>query len=169
VNRRTPPLVVVMGVSGAGKSTVGRAVAERLGVEYADGDDFHSAANVAAMQEGFALDDEQRRPWLDSVGSWLQEHHSSGGVISCSALRRVYRDHLTSMAPDAFYLHLVLDDAVARSRMEHRTHFMPSALLKSQLELLEPLEPDEQGATVDAGQTPEEIAEQLADQLAGDS
>jgi gluconokinase len=156
-----------MGVSGAGKSTVGRAVADRWGVDYADGDDFHSAANVAAMQDGFALDDEQRRPWLDSVGRWLVEHRSTGGVISCSALRRAYRDHLTSMAPEAFFLHLVLDDTVARSRMEHRTHFMPSALLQSQLELLEPLQDDEDGATLDATRSPDEIADDLAGRLTG--
>ena len=161
------PLVVVMGVSGVGKSSVGRLLADRLGVEYADGDDFHSAANVAAMQDGFALDDEQRRPWLDSVGDWLRQHGSSGGVISCSALRRDYRDHLASMAPDAFFLHLVLDGAVARSRMEHRTHFMPTALLESQLDLLEPLEPDEHGTAVEASRTPEEIAEEIAGLLAG--
>ena len=160
------PLVVVMGVSGAGKSTVGRAIADRLGVEYADGDDFHSAANIAAMQEGYALDDEQRRPWLDSVGDWLEEHRSPGGVISCSALRRAYRDHLASMAPDPFFLHLELDGAIARSRMEHRTqHFMPTALLESQLELLEPLESDEHGTAVDAARTPEEIAEEIADRF----
>ena len=167
MNQESHALVVVMGVSGAGKSTVGREVAERLGVEYADGDDFHSAANIAAMQEGFALDDEQRRPWLDAVGGWLREHRSSGGVISCSALRRAYRDHLASMAPDPFFLHLELDGAVARSRMQHRTHFMPTALLESQLDLLEPLEPDEHGTAVEASRTPEEIAEEVAGILAG--
>jgi gluconokinase len=156
-----------MGVSGAGKSTIGRAVADRFGVEYADGDDLHPAANVAAMQGGFALDDDQRLPWLDSVGRWLVEHQPKGGVISCSALRRGYREHLASMAPDAFFLHLVLDDAVARSRMEHRKHFMPSALLQSQLDILEPLEADEHGAAVDATRTPDQIADELTDQLIG--
>jgi gluconokinase len=119
------------------------------------------------MQEGFALNDEQRRPWLDSVGDWLEEHRSPGGVISCSALRRVYRDHLASMAPDSFFVHLELDGAVARSRMEHRTqHFMPTALLESQLDLLEPLERDENGTAVDAARTPEAIAEEVAKLLA---
>ena len=89
-----PPLLVVMGVSGSGKSTVGAALAQRLRVPFADADDFHPPANIAKMSAGEALDDVDRGPWLDAIGAWLDEHRERGGVISCSALKRAYRDRL---------------------------------------------------------------------------
>ncbi|MDY6810430.1 MAG: gluconokinase, partial [Actinomycetota bacterium] len=97
--------VVVMGVSGSGKSTVGMALARRLQVPFADADDFHSPQNVAKMSSGSALDDDDRRPWLDAVGQWLAEH-ADGGVVSCSALKLSYRDQLRAHAPSVFFVHL---------------------------------------------------------------
>lgn len=153
-----PPLVVVMGISGTGKSAVGHAVADLVDVEYADGDDFHPPANVEKMSRGIALTDEDRWPWLEEVGRWLAEHVDRGGVISCSALRRVYRNLLTRHAPRTIFLHLVGDHELIRERMEHRDHFMPASLLQSQQDTLEPLEPDENGGVFDITLTPEDIA-----------
>ena len=152
-----PRLVVVTGVSGVGKTAVGRALAARLGVPYADADDLHPSANVAKMRSGVPLTDEDRRPWLDSVGAWLADHASTGGVVSCSALRRRYRDVLVAAAPSAVFLHLTADAEVLRARMTGRRHFMPPGLLDSQLQTLEPLEPDEPGTAVDAGQSVEDV------------
>src|SRR5438093_8699296 len=92
-----PPLVVVMGVSGSGKSTVGAALAQRLRVPFADADDFHPEANIAKMTAGQALDDHDRHPWLEAIGAWLADH-PDGGVMSCSALKRRYRDQLRHQA-----------------------------------------------------------------------
>lgn len=153
-----PPLVVVMGISGTGKSAVGHAVADLVDVEYADGDDFHPAANVEKMSRGIALTDEDRWPWLEDIGRWLADHDEAGGVISCSALRRVYRDLLRRHAPRTIFLHLVGDHELIRERMERRDHFMPPSLLQSQQDTLEPLEPDEQGGVFDIALTPEDIA-----------
>lgn len=154
----SPPLVVVMGISGVGKSAVGHAVADRVGVPYVDGDDFHPRANIEKMSAGQALTDEDRWPWLELIGGWLAEHDEGGGVISCSALRRVYRDVLTRHAPRAAFLHLQGDHELIRSRMEGRDHFMPVSLLESQERTLEPLEPDEFGAVFDIVETPDDIA-----------
>lgn len=145
-----PPLVVVMGVSGSGKSTVGAALAERLGTGFTDADALHPPANVALMQAGTPLTDDDRRPWLDAVGAELAAHTATGLVVACSALRRVYRDRLRGHAPRTVFLHLAGDAAVLAGRMEHRHgHFMPPALLESQLATLEPLDDDEAGATLD--------------------
>ncbi|RLV56945.1 gluconokinase [Aeromicrobium phragmitis] len=153
-----PPLVVVMGISGTGKSAVGHAVADLIDVEYVDGDDFHPPANVEKMSQGVALTDEDRWPWLEHIGRWLAEHDDVGGVISCSALRRVYRDLLTRSAPRTIFLHLVGDHDLIRERMEGRDHFMPASLLQSQQDTLEPLEPEENGGVFDITLTPEDIA-----------
>jgi gluconokinase len=143
-------LVVVMGVAGSGKTTVGKALAERLGVEYADADDFHSAASLAKMASGRPLDDRDRAPWLVAIGEWLATHDDRGAVVGCSALRRRYRDVLRSAAPRLQVLHLAGDPAVVTRRVTDRPgHFMPASLVTSQLETLEPLEPDEVGSTVD--------------------
>ncbi|WP_286928601.1 MULTISPECIES: gluconokinase [Aeromicrobium] len=154
----SPPLVVVMGISGVGKSAVGHAVADDAGVPYADGDDYHPQANIEKMSAGQALTDEDRWPWLDLIGGWLADHDEQGGVISCSALRRVYRDVLTRHAPRTVFLHLVGDHELILSRMEGRDHFMPVSLLESQEATLEPLEADENGVVFDVTETPERIA-----------
>lgn len=154
-------VVVVMGVSGSGKSTVGRLLAERLGVAFAEGDDFHPPANVAKMAAGHPLTDADRWPWLRTLAAWITEHSAHGGVVTCSALRHSYRDLLRSAADNAWFLHLAGDRDVIATRLATRSaHFMPPALLDSQLATLEPLDADEPGLTVDIGTaTPEEIVE----------
>ena len=145
-----PPLVVVMGVTGSGKTTVGHALADRLGVEFADADDFHSTASIAKMASGRPLDDDDRAPWLAAIGSWLAEHDEQGAVVGCSALRRRYRDVLRAAAPRLQLLHLTGDPAVLTRRVADRPgHFMPASLITSQLETLEPLEADELGRAAD--------------------
>src|ERR1700710_363748 len=100
------PLIVAMGVSGSGKSTVGAALAQRLRVPFADADDFHPPANIAKMTAGHALDDDDRGPWLTAIGEWLAAHEPGGGVMSCSALKRRYRDQLRAHAAEVEFVHL---------------------------------------------------------------
>ncbi|MFF3979953.1 gluconokinase [Streptomyces sp. NPDC055808] len=159
----TPLTIVVMGVAGTGKTTIGPLVAERLGVPYAEGDDFHPAANVAKMSAGIPLDDDDRLPWLDAIGAWAHGRAGLGGVVSSSALKRSYRDRLRAAAPGAVFLHLTGDRALIEHRMaERKGHFMPAALLDSQFATLQPLGPDEAGVAVDVSGTPEDIAERAA-------
>ncbi|MBF6228273.1 gluconokinase [Nocardia abscessus] len=147
-----------MGVSGSGKTTVGTRLAEALGVDYAEGDEFHPPANVAKMAAGTPLDDADREPWLDALAGWLAERSGEGAVVTCSALKRVYRDRLRASAPDAFFLHLDLPRGELERRLADRQgHFMPPSLLDSQLGTLEPLEPDEDGSTVDGTRSPEDL------------
>uniref|UniRef100_UPI0031844C84 gluconokinase n=1 Tax=Nocardia donostiensis TaxID=1538463 RepID=UPI0031844C84 len=157
------PVVIVMGVSGAGKTTVGRRLAEVLGVRYTDGDDFHPAANIAKMAAGNPLTHEDRQPWLDGLARWLRDHAEDGAVVSCSALERRYRDRLRAAAPRALFLHLVASRDALDTRIHKRTgHFMPARLLSSQLAALEPLAADERGRTVDAMADPDRIAHDAA-------
>lgn len=152
-----PPLVVVMGVSGSGKSTVGAALARRLGVPFLDGDDLHPEANVRKMASGHPLTDADRWPWLARVGRALAAAGTTGLVIACSALRHSYRDAIRAEEPRAFFLHLSGDRQVLSARLAGRHgHFMPPALLDSQLETLEPLA-GEQGFAVDISASVEEI------------
>jgi gluconokinase len=140
-----------MGVSGSGKSTVGTALAQRLGVPYVDGDALHPRANIAKMTAGDPLDDDDRYPWLEKVGEWLAGH-PDGGVVSCSALKREYRDRLRAHCPDVEFVYLSASPELIAARLADRSgHFMPSALLQSQFDVLEPLVADEAGLTVDAG------------------
>ncbi|MEV6733472.1 MULTISPECIES: gluconokinase [unclassified Streptomyces] len=151
-------IVVVLGVAGAGKSTVGRALAEGLGGAFLDGDDLHPAANIAKMAAGRSLDDADRAPWLRTLSDRIRQSSRSGRrlVVACSALKRAYRDELRGAAPGVWCLYLALDRDTARARVSRRTgHFMPPRLVDSQFEILEPLEPDEPGATVDATAGPE--------------
>jgi len=158
-----------MGVSGVGKTAVGQALAERLGVEYADADDLHPPSNVEKMRAGTPLTDEDRLPWLRRVGQWLGDRASVGGVASCSSLRRAYREVVLGGAPTAYFLHLTADEEVLRERMTRRDHFMPPALLASQLETLEPLDPDEPGLAVDATQPVRAVVEEYLARTAADS
>ncbi len=152
------PRVVVMGVSGAGKSTIGGRLAHALGVPFAEGDDFHPRANVAKMRAGEPLTDADRVPWLDSIAAWLAERAVGGGVVSCSALKRDYRDRLRAAAPDVLFLHLTASREELASRMStRREHFMPASLLDSQLATLEPLAADERGIAVDATRAPADL------------
>ncbi|MEV3874722.1 gluconokinase [Streptomyces sp. NPDC049906] len=156
-----------MGVAGTGKTTIGPLLADRLGVPYAEGDDFHPAANIAKMTAGTPLTDEDRWPWLDAIGAWAHERGGLGGVVSSSALKRSYRDRLRAAAPGLVFLHLTGDRALIEERMSHRQgHFMPTALLDSQFATLQPLQPDEAGVSVDVAGGPEEIADRAARALA---
>ena len=148
-----PLSVLVVGVSGSGKSTVGSAVARRLGLPFLEGDDIHPAANIAKMRAGHALDDVDRAAWLDAIADRLRRSAAAGEglVVACSALRRSYRDVLRAAAPALRCICLALDRDTARERVAGRTgHFMPAGLVDSQFAALQPLEPDEPGVTLDA-------------------
>ena len=161
------PPVVVMGVSGSGKSTVGAALAQRLRVPFADADDFHPPANIAKMTAGQPLDDNDRYPWLEKIGDWLAEH-CDGGVMSCSALKRKYRDQLRRHCPNLLLLHLSgSPDVIARRQASRPGHFMPAALLASQFETLEPLGPDEHGITIDVNQDIDAIVDEFIKRTTG--
>jgi gluconokinase len=156
------PRIVVMGVSGSGKTTIGALLAAEVGVRFADGDSLHPLENVRKMASGVPLDDADRAPWLDTVGDVLATS-LDGLVVACSALRRQYRDIIRARCPQAVFVHLSGTREVLASRLARRsTHFMPSSLLDSQLETLELLGADERGGTVDIG-TP--VGEVLAGAL----
>lgn len=158
--RSLPMVVVVMGISGSGKTTVGELLAARAGVPYADGDAFHTAANVAKMASGVPLTDEDRAPWLRAIGAFLRERREVGAVVSCSALRRRYRDVLTAAAPETVYLHLDGSAALTAERVARREgHFMPASLLASQRAALEPLGADERGLVLDIGVPPAQLVD----------
>ncbi|NKQ57359.1 gluconokinase [Amycolatopsis sp. K13G38] len=150
-------VIVVMGVAGSGKTTVGTALAERLGVSYAEADTFHPKANIEKMSSGHPLTDEDRRPWLHAIAGWIREHQQTGGVVSSSALKRRYRDVLRT-GGDVWFLHLDGPRDLLAQRMKSRSgHFMPVSLLDSQLADLEPLERDEHGLIVDIADSPGDI------------
>ena len=152
-------VIVVMGVSGSGKTTIGTALAEALGVEYAEADTFHPKANIDKMTAGTPLTDDDRAPWLEAIAGWIRDHQATGGVVTSSALKRRYRDVLRS-GGDVWFAHLNGPRALLAERMKTRTgHFMPVSLLDSQLADLEPLQPDEPGAVFDISGTPAEITE----------
>ena len=160
--------IVVMGVSGSGKSTVGAALAQRLRVPFADADDFHPEANVAKMSAGHALNDEDRYPWLDAIGDWLAEHCGAGGVMSCSALKRKYRDQLRKHCPQVRFLHLSgSPEVIGRRQASRPGHFMPASLLASQFDTLEPLETDEHGVVVDVDQDIDAVVENYLTRATG--
>lgn len=164
----SPHVIVVMGVAGTGKTTIGPLVAEALDVPYAEGDDFHPEANIAKMSAGTPLDDADRAPWLDAIGAWAHGRAGKGGVVSSSALKRSYRDRLRAAAPDIVFLHLTGDRELIAGRMaERKDHFMPTALLDSQFATLQPLGDDERGVAVDVAGTPEEITERAVAALRG--
>ncbi|HEU4568170.1 MAG TPA: gluconokinase [Marmoricola sp.] len=157
--------IVVGGVSGSGKSTVGRRLAERLDVPFADGDDFHSKANVDKMTAGNALDDDDRRPWLLSIGEWLAAH-DHGGVVACSALKRSYRDLIRHTCPDVFQVQLTGDrDLIARRQAARHGHFMPTSLMDSQWATFEPLDDDEAGVLIDVGPAVDKLVDQIVEAL----
>ncbi|MCZ8380173.1 gluconokinase [Mycobacterium sp. CPCC 205372] len=151
--------IVVMGVSGSGKSTVGAALAQRLRVPFADADDFHPPANIAKMTAGHPLDDDDRYPWLEAIGEWLAARQA-GGVMSCSALKRRYRDQMRRHRADVEFLHLAgSPEVIGRRQASRPGHFMPATLLASQFSTLEPLDPDERGIAIDVGQDIDSIIE----------
>ena len=154
-------VVVVMGVSGSGKTTVGRRLVGRLGVPYAEADEFHPPANIEKMSAGRPLTDEDRWPWLRAIADWITSQAGRrGGVVSCSALKRSYRDLLRSAADLVWFLHLDGSRALITDRITGRSgHFMPAALLDSQFADLEPLDEDEPGLVVDVDAAPADIVE----------
>ncbi|MGV1007597.1 MAG: gluconokinase [Dermatophilaceae bacterium] len=152
--------IVVMGVSGCGKSTVAERLASTLGWEFAEGDDFHSGANVEKMRRGEPLSDEDRWPWLRSIAAHLQARQQAGHsvVVTCSALRRPYRDVLRAIDAPVRFAHVEPSPDVLRERMALRKgHYMPASLLQSQLDTLEPLTPDEPGVVVRADRSADEV------------
>ena len=160
-----PPLVVVMGVSGSGKSTVGALLAERLGVPFLDADDLHPITNVDKMSQGVPLTDDDRWPWLAKVGAAMAEASGTGIVVACSALKRSYRDAIRDRAPSAVFVHLHGERELLAQRLGLRVgHFMPGSLLDSQLATLEP-PGDDEGVTVSIDQDPGSAAETIAGRL----
>jgi gluconokinase len=166
---RLPPLsLIVMGVSGVGKTSVAHALVARTGWTFQEGDDLHPAANRAKMAAGHPLDDDDRWPWLRRIADWIgsSEAAGQGAVVTCSALRRVYRDLLRDGHPSVRFVHLLADQAVVAYRLAHRQgHFMPASLLRSQLDTLEPLGADEPGIRVETGGDPDAIADRALDAL----
>lgn len=158
------PAVVVMGVSGSGKTTVGRQLARRLAVPFVDADDLHPPANRAKMAGGTPLTDDDRAPWLEAVGRAIAEA-DGGAVVACSALRRRYREAILAGAGRAVvFAHLSGDAGLLHDRMAARTdHFMPPALLRSQLDTLEPLDPAEPGRSFAVSDEPALVASRIHD------
>jgi carbohydrate kinase (thermoresistant glucokinase family) len=153
------PVLVVMGVSGTGKSTVASVLAQRLHWEFAEGDDMHPPANVAKMAAGLPLDDADRWPWLERIAAWIHQHVAAGrpGVITCSALRRSYRNVLRG--DNVMFVHLSGSFEEIHDRLAARHgHFMPTSLLRSQFDTLEPLDRDENGVVVDVGPPAADVA-----------
>jgi gluconokinase len=165
-------VLVVMGVSGSGKSTVAALIAEKLGWIFVDGDSFHTPEHVAKMRAGHALDDEDRAPWLARIAVWIRHRLEAGesGVVVCSALRRAYRDVLTGGNPRVRVVFLDGDQALIAGRLVARQrHFMSPRLLDSQFATLEPPGPDEHPITVGITEPPERIADRVVAQLAAES
>ena len=163
------PLVVVMGISGVGKSAVGHELADRFGVDYEDGDAFHSEANIAKMSAGTPLTDEDRWPWLRAVAAAIGEHEAAGRsmVITCSALKHEYRDLLREGHESVWFAHVDTREEVLVERLRKRTgHYMPGSLLESQLATLEPLTDDEPGHRYDGEGSIEETVQTLLRELA---
>jgi carbohydrate kinase (thermoresistant glucokinase family) len=157
---RSIPPIIIMGVQGSGKSTIGRLLADALDVPFVDGDGLHSTQNKKWMASGHALSDTKRLPWLLEVGERLARGDGSGVVVACSALKRSYRDLLREKAPTMLTIYARGDIGLIRARIAARQHeFMPPSLLPTQLADLEERQDDEAGMTVDITQTPEQIVE----------
>jgi gluconokinase len=163
-----PVTVVLMGVTGAGKSSVIQPLARLLGAVSADGDAFHSAASVSKMRSGHPLADADRGPWLRSIAEWIgaREREGVDAVVTCSALRRRYRDVLRAGHPSVYFVHLTAPTIELERRLATRTgHYMPPSLLPSQLETLEPLRADEPGFELAADRAPTDLADEIAARL----
>ncbi|WP_246710287.1 gluconokinase [Martelella soudanensis] len=164
-----PDAIIVMGVSGSGKSSVARRLAERAGYDFIEGDGLHPAANVDKMSRGIPLEDDDRWPWLALIGTEIASHRQEGVVITCSALKKAYRDRLREAAggPLAF-IFLEGSEALLSARMGHRAgHFMPLSLLKSQLATLERPDGEPGVVVVDIDHPLEAICDAALSGLAG--
>jgi gluconokinase len=156
--------LVVMGVSGSGKTTLMEALAERMNAVAADGDVFHTAANIAKMRDGIPLTDDDRWPWLRAIARWIGDQERAGhdAIVACSALKRAYRDALRDGHPSVCFVFLDLPREVLEARLRARTdHYMKVGMLRSQLATLEPLEPDEPGFAVSADRPVEAIVDEI--------
>ena len=158
------PSMIIMGVQGSGKSTIGAALAQRLNIDFIDGDDLHPPANKEKMRGGTPLTDEDRVPWLKAIGTTIADGAARGRVtiVACSALKRWYRELLRSSDPSLVFVHLVGDKSLLTDRLAHRDHeYMPSTLLDSQMETLEPLAEWEHGIAISVEQSPEAIVDEV--------
>jgi gluconokinase len=163
-----PSIIVIMGVSGSGKTTVGALLAGRLHWELADADSFHSATNVAKMRDGIPLTDEDRWPWLQAIAAWIDAERGAGrhGVVTCSALKRSYRDIIIDGRDDVRLVYLKGDfDRIAHRMVARHGHFMPLALLQSQFDTLEEPEPDEKPIVASIEGKPRDIVGQIVSAL----
>ena len=168
MNSPAYPPMIVMGVSGSGKSTVGRLLAEKLGSVFIDGDDLHPASNKEKMAAGHPLNDVDRTPWLAIIGDELSRSVQAGApaIIACSALKRSYRDLLRGHEPSTIFIHLRGTADLIQHRLDERSHeYMPPTLLTSQLTTLEALGSDEAAIEVDVSLSPEDIVAQVATEL----
>lgn len=159
-----PPIVIVMGVSGSGKTTVGALLAGQLGWLYAEADDFHPRANVEKMAAGHPLTDEDRWPWLEAIGQWIDERRAAGepGIVTCSALKRSYRDVLSRDRPEVRIAYLNGSHDLIASRMVARHgHFFKAGMLDSQFADLEPPAPDEHVLSVPIDGTPPDVVNRI--------
>ncbi|CAN7292697.1 gluconokinase [Knoellia sp. LjRoot47] len=171
MSARSTRHVVVMGVSGSGKTTVAQGVADATGFEFAEADAFHSPENIATMERGIALTDADRWPWLTALAEWMTARSAAGAstIITCSALKRTYRDVLRDGAPSVTFVHLDGPAEVIRERLSVREgHFMPASLLQSQIDTLEPLGDDEEGVVLDLRRSPDELIRDAVDWLEHD-
>ncbi|WP_026532695.1 gluconokinase [Arthrobacter sp. H41] len=163
-----PQHLIVMGISGSGKTTIATLLAEKLGWTFAEADEFHPVANISKMTAGTALTDEDRWPWLDVMRNWMTAKASDGEstVITCSALRRSYRDVLSEASGSVRFVHLEGDVDLILERMKTRSgHFMPQSLFPSQLSTLEPLQADEAGIKIINSGTPPEVVRSILERL----
>lgn len=152
--------IVVMGVTGCGKTTVGFALAEKLGITFIDSDDLHSVENKRKMSSGTPLNDSDRQPWLQAVSNTLQSHKKI--VVACSALKKSYREKILLGAPTTQFIHLVGSQELITARLSERSHeFMPIELLDSQFQTLEPLKQSEGGKAIEISQSIEEIVDEI--------
>ncbi|MEU9825176.1 gluconokinase [Micromonospora chersina] len=160
--------VVVMGVSGGGKTTVARGISELTGLRFAEADEFHTEAHVAQMRAGIPLTDADRWPWLRALAGWMADRHAEGvsTVLTCSALKRAYRDVLRQGPANVEFLHLDGAAQLIRDRLDRRVgHYMPASLFDSQRAILEHLGPDESGVVLEVAAPPEELVRMAVDRL----